>query len=501
MNSRSGTVTGIHKRWLVAKRVILMVAWLSAVAVVVNADDVGEDDGTTTATSTPTSTATTSTLCERTMEDDDGEEEMQRTHWISGDLAWGVAGASCWLAVLISLRQIYMHLSYYNKPEEQKWIVRIVFMVPIYSICSWLSLRYYENSVYIDGVRNVYEALVIYYFLSLCYQFIGGESAILAQLGQDAENKPRCSTCTCCLDPFPYDLNFLRYCKQGCLQFCIVKPLMSVIAMIAHALGHYEEGDTSPKGAYLWVSLCYNISIAIALFSLVLFYAATADLLGPHRPVLKFFVVKAVIFFAFWQSMVLSFGEKLGYVGGTHYCDISAAEIALCWQNFLICNEMFLAAVAMYYAFTYKIYMSVDGEDGGEGGAAKRPTKTGSVAANFRKAISPKDVIDDTFRNFSNKYGKYARQGDDDGFGLVESGDEDEGEGAGAGTAAPDLLGGDITSLGQGRPINASAGGADDPFGAPMGAAGNNSFVDAPFGASAASPMAAAAAASNDSNA
>lgn len=52
-----------------------------------------------------------------------------------------------------------------------------------------LSLRYYENSVYIDGVRNVYEALVIYYFLSLCYQFIGGESAILAQLGQDAENK------------------------------------------------------------------------------------------------------------------------------------------------------------------------------------------------------------------------------------------------------------------------------------------------------------------------
>ena len=145
--------------------------------------------------------------------------------------------ASSWLAVLVSLKQIYMHLSYYNKPEEQKWIVRIVFMVPIYSICSWLSLRYYEESVYIDGVRNVYEALVIYYFLSLCYQFIGGESAILAQLGQDAENKPRCLTCTCCLDPFAYDLNFLRYCKQGCLQFCIIKPVMSVIAMIAHSMG------------------------------------------------------------------------------------------------------------------------------------------------------------------------------------------------------------------------------------------------------------------------
>ena len=114
----------------------------------------------------------------------------------------------------------------------------------------------------------------------------------------------------------------------------------------------------------------------MALFSLVLFYAATKDLLSPHRPVLKFFVVKAVIFFAFWQSMVLSFGEKLGYVGGTHYCDISAAEIALCWQNFLICNEMLLAAIGMYYAFTYKIYMNSTG-DGGEGGEV---AKTGSVA-------------------------------------------------------------------------------------------------------------------------
>lgn len=140
--------------------------------------------------------------------------------------------------------------------------------------------------------------------------------------------------------------------------------------------GHYEEGNTSPKGAYLWVSIVYNLSIAVALFSLVLFYAATKDLLSPHRPVLKFFVVKAVIFFAFWQSMVLSFGEKLGYVGGTHYCDISAAEIALCWQNFLICNEMLLAAIGMYYAFTYKIYMNSTG-DGGEGGEV---AKTGSVA-------------------------------------------------------------------------------------------------------------------------
>lgn len=81
-------------------------------------------------------------------------------------------------------------------------------MVPVYGICSWLSLKFYDNSVYFDSVRNVYEALVIYYFLSLCYEYLGGESKILVNL-REAENKPRCITCTCCLDPFPYAVSSL----------------------------------------------------------------------------------------------------------------------------------------------------------------------------------------------------------------------------------------------------------------------------------------------------
>lgn len=56
--------------------------------------------------------------------------------------------------------QIYMHLRYYSSPNEQRHIVRILFIVPIYAFDSWLSLLFFTNEeyyVYFDTVRDCYE--------------------------------------------------------------------------------------------------------------------------------------------------------------------------------------------------------------------------------------------------------------------------------------------------------------------------------------------------------
>ena len=58
-------------------------------------------------------------------------------------------------------RQIYQHLKYYTNPSEQRWIVRILFIVPIYAFDSWLSLLFFEQSyyVYFDSIRDCYEGM------------------------------------------------------------------------------------------------------------------------------------------------------------------------------------------------------------------------------------------------------------------------------------------------------------------------------------------------------
>ena len=72
--------------------------------------------------------------------------------------------------------QIYQYLRFYTHPSEQRWIVRILFIVPIYAFTSWLSLLFFHNNsyyIYFDTFRDCYEAFVIYNFLRLVKSFVG----------------------------------------------------------------------------------------------------------------------------------------------------------------------------------------------------------------------------------------------------------------------------------------------------------------------------------------
>jgi TM2 domain-containing membrane protein YozV len=66
----------------------------------------------------------------------------------------------------------------------------------------------------------------------------------------------------------------------GTLQFCIVKPVTALIIIILQAEGKFQDGDLDPSTGYLYTAIVYNISISIALFALVLFYAAVRHLLA-----------------------------------------------------------------------------------------------------------------------------------------------------------------------------------------------------------------------------
>ena len=53
---------------------------------------------------------------------------------------------------------------------------------------------------------------------------------------------------------------------------------------------------------YLWITILYNVTYTCALYALLLFYMGTHELLAPFNPLLKFAVVKSVVFLTFWQA-------------------------------------------------------------------------------------------------------------------------------------------------------------------------------------------------------
>jgi len=108
--------------------------------------------------------------------------ELKQTGKDSHLILWRSAAAFVLIGFPISIYGIIMHLSNYNQPETQNYVVRILWMVPIFSIQSWLGLRFKDYSIYFETIRDWYEAYVLYSFFQYLIQVLGGEEALILML-------------------------------------------------------------------------------------------------------------------------------------------------------------------------------------------------------------------------------------------------------------------------------------------------------------------------------
>jgi hypothetical protein len=306
-----------------------------------------------------------------------------------------------WSAIFITCHHIFMHLKFSTMLSEQRHIVRILFIVPMFGFDSWLSLLYVNHDIYVyfDSIKDWYEAFVIYNFMSLCYEYLGGEGNIMSEL-RGKPIKTNWYYGTCCLSNRSYTIEFLRFCKQATLQFCFVKPLMSVLTLFLMATGRYKDGDWSVGSSYFYITMIYNISVSLALYALYLFYQATKGLLAPYEPVWKFLTVKSIIFLSFWQGCLFAILQKLGYLKPLSP-ELSMGATAAGYQNFFISIEMFFAAIAFRYAFPYEIYCySTD---------RNSSVTMQSISNSLKDTVNPRDIMTDAIHNFHPQYQQYTQ--------------------------------------------------------------------------------------------
>ena len=76
-------------------------------------------------------------------------------------VAWLCAALCVVVTMLLSTKLILRHLEYYGNPDTQKYVVRILFMAPIYAVDSLLALTFVGwATTYIDVFRDCYEVCV-----------------------------------------------------------------------------------------------------------------------------------------------------------------------------------------------------------------------------------------------------------------------------------------------------------------------------------------------------
>ncbi|KAJ7178521.1 organic solute transporter Ostalpha-domain-containing protein [Mycena crocata] len=293
---------------------------------------------------------------------DNSLEVDQTSFWSSGSLnwdahriGWAIAGGCTAATILVSFVSVLGHCRNYTNRTQQRQILRILYMPPVYAVISFLSYRFFRDYTYYSLVEVVYEAVTLSAFLLLLIDYVADSAT-----GHSAENaiarkdKQRLLMPLCCWRYRPTKAYFMYTVKWSVLQYVVIRPAVSVAGMICEAFKVLCESEGfSVKYADVYLEAVDFVSISIALYGLLLFYSLTKEELTGRRPFSKFLSIKGIVFFTFYQSFVFSaLSERV--LKATKYW--TSTNIANGLNALAICIEMIFFSAFMMWAFTWNEY-------------------------------------------------------------------------------------------------------------------------------------------------
>ncbi|KAF3670690.1 putative pre-mRNA-processing factor 17-like isoform X1 [Capsicum annuum] len=260
------------------------------------------------------------------------------------------SGFSALLSMHFTIQLLSQHLFYWKNPKEQKAIIMIIIMAPLYAIDSFVGLLDIRGSkaffMFLDSVKECYEAVAIAKFLALMYSYLNisiSKNIVPDEIkGREIHHsfpmtlfQPRTAH---------LDHRTLKLLKHWTWQFVIIRPACSILMITLQILGLY------PNWLSWTFTIILNISFSVAMYSLVVFYHVFSKELQPHKPLSKFICIKGIVFFSFWQGLVVKILVAMGVIKSHHFwLDVEHLQEAI--QNVLICVEMVFFSVMQQYAY------------------------------------------------------------------------------------------------------------------------------------------------------
>lgn len=260
------------------------------------------------------------------------------------------SGLCVMLTMHFTMRLLQQHLFYWKNPKEQKAIIVIILMAPIYAVDSFVGLLDIKGSkaffTFLDSVKECYEALVIAKFMALMYSYLKISISNNVVPDEVKGREIHHSFPMTLFQPHTVrlDRHTLKLLKYWTWQFVVIRPICSILMITLQLLRIY------PSWLSWTFTIILNVSVSLALYSLVVFYHVFAKELGPHKPLAKFMCIKGIVFFCFWQDVVLEILAGMGIIGSHHFwLDVEHINEAI--QNVLVCLEMVVFSVIQQHAY------------------------------------------------------------------------------------------------------------------------------------------------------
>ncbi|TFK72244.1 DUF300-domain-containing protein [Pluteus cervinus] len=292
---------------------------------------------------------------------DNNQAIDQSGFWDSGmdldahRIGWAIAGGCALVTVIITTLSVLQHCRNYTNPREQRQILRILYMPPVYAIISFFSYRFFRDYTYYSFISVAYEAITLSAFLMLIIEYVAdtthGHDPKKALERKDKQPLP---FPFCCWRYRPTKGYFLYTIKWTVLQYVFVRVGASIAGIICEKLGILCDSESfNPNFAAVYIECADFISISIALYGLLWFYNLMKSELATKKPLAKFLCIKLIVMFTFYQGFIFEALEGR-VIHATLYW--SATNIANGLNALAVCIEMVIFSALMMWAYSANEY-------------------------------------------------------------------------------------------------------------------------------------------------
>ncbi|XP_028840311.1 organic solute transporter subunit alpha-like [Denticeps clupeoides] len=246
---------------------------------------------------------------------------------------------------------------YRKVPSPKKTtIIWVNGAAPVIASMSCLGMWIPRATMFTDMTSNSYFAIVVYKFLILILQELGGDEAVLKNSGNKTLNISTGPCCCCCpcLPRVRVTRRIIFLLKLGSLQYALLKPILSIFSIILWANGNFDLSDLEITGAAIWINPFIGVLTIISLWPVAIMFMNMCTSLRSQRIIPKYAMYQLVLVLSQLQSAIISILS----LDGTIACSPPFSSIArgsMLSQQLMIV-EMFIVTLVtrLLYRRTYE---------------------------------------------------------------------------------------------------------------------------------------------------
>ncbi|KAM3860827.1 organic solute transporter subunit alpha [Diretmus argenteus] len=179
---------------------------------------------------------------------------------------------------------------------------------PIIGTMSCLGMWIPRATMFTDMTSACYFAIVVFKFLILMLEEVGGDEAFLQRAGK---HKLRISTgpcccCCCCLPHVEITRRSLFLLKLGSFQFAVLKIAFTILSIVLYTNGNFDIADVKITGASIWIGPFVGILTIIALWPVAIMFMHLRTTLRSIKIIPKYAMYQLVLILTQLQSAIIN---------------------------------------------------------------------------------------------------------------------------------------------------------------------------------------------------